>query len=516
MGELHIMTPPDPAELAWYPTSDQGNARRLVARSQGLLRWVDHGRDEGYWIAYRDGRWQAALGSMAARLLADDVADCLREEARALAAQIREDKLGKDMPREVAEERLTELRRWANKSGNAAQARGMLDKARAMLAIPPDAFDRDPLAFNCRNGTLRFIEGAGGAWSTRLDPHDPEDMITRQAAVEYDPERQARRWSRRLEVLQPEEDQREFMQRVYGYALQGIRSAQVFIIAQGKGGDGKSLTHGVLAHLMGDYYRRAGIKSFLKGGQKSGSDHSEDLARLAGDTRLVTAAEPPKRSSWNTEIIKDMTGGDKIVVRGLRESSREITPGWLLVVECNTYPAIETADDGFRRRIEVLQWPVQVPKGQQGDFDQIKRELIAEGPGVLNWMIEGALKWLAERDLKPSARGKEAKEAYVNAADPFGEWYRARCVTGSNAELRENMTALHEDFATFCKHELAVEDDYVPKVRKFGTLLEERQHPKRKSNGVMWRLGIRLKTEAELAADALQVEIEPVEGMPGD
>ncbi|MEL6707624.1 MAG: phage/plasmid primase, P4 family [Pseudomonadota bacterium] len=514
MGELHVMPAPDPVELAWYATNDQGNAQRLKARVLGLLRWVDMGADQGYWIAYKDGRWQTQIGAREARLAADDVAECLRLEARALAQQIAEEKLGKDVPKEVAEEQLEILRKWANKSGNAVQSRGMLDKARAVLAVSPDAFDSDPLAFNCRNGTVRFYQDAG-AWRVRLDPHDPHDMITRQADVDYDAEAPRPRWERRTENLQPEPDQREFMKRIYGYAMLGIRSAQVFIIAQGKGGDGKSLTHAIFAAMLGDYYRRAGIKSFLKGAQKSGSDHSEDLARLAGDTRLVTASEPPRRSTWDTEIIKDMTGGDKIVVRGLRESSREIRPGWLLVVECNTYPAIETADDGFRRRVEVLQWPVQVPKGSRGDFETIKAELLAERSGVLNWMIEGALAWLESRDLMPSERAMAAKEAYVNAADPFGDWYRARCVTGRSDEFKTKVSDLHEDFARYCRDELDIDEDYVPKIRKFGAMLEERQHRKRKIS-VWYRLGIRLKTDAELAADCVPSGGGEVESMPGD
>jgi len=496
---LHIMPPPDPNELAWYMTNDQGNAQRLKARTRGTLAWVDMGEDVGYWIAYRDGRWQASIGSREARLAADDVAECLRLEAQALAVQIKDGNLPEGQSVDMAHDRLDEMRRHANKSGNHAQAVGMLQKARALLSVSPDDFDRDKMAFNCLNGTVRFYQ-EGGTWRVRLDDHNPADMITRRADVMFDPNAQCPAWDERLEFLQPEADQREFMRRIYGYAMVGARSAQKFIIAQGKGGDGKSLTHAIFAALFGEYYRRAGIKSFLKGGQKSGSDHSEDLARLAGETRLVTASEPPKRSSWNTEIIKDMTGGDKIVVRGLRQNSREITPAWLLVVECNTYPKIETADDGFRRRVEILQWPVQVHPAYRGDFNQIKQQMIDEGPGILNWMIGGALAWLESRDLKPSKRAQEAKEAYVNAADPFGDWYRARCITGAPDEFKERVSDLHSDFLTYCTTELDVDEEYVLKIRKFGELLEERHHPKRKIS-VWYRLGIRLKTDRELLED---------------
>jgi len=500
VGQLHVLTPPDPLELAWYPTSDAGNAQRLAKRSQGLLRWVDLGNGIGYWIAYDSGRWRTDIGMLKARLATDDVAACLHQEATALNRQISDQKLPPGMSAEVANERLTELRKWARDSGNANRARGMLDKAWPLLAVGVDAFDSDPMAVNVRNGTLRFVEGPKG-WSVRLDPHDPNDMISRMAEVEYDPAATCPKWLKRLERLQPEADQREFMRRIFGYALQGLRSEQVFVVAQGKGGDGKSLTHVILSGIFGDYYRHADVQSFLQGGRKSGSDHSEDLARLAGDTRLVTCDEPERGSVWNSKIIKQMTGGGKMTVRALREASREIRPGWLAIVECNTFPRVPTSDDGFWRRCKVLEWPVQLSRAEQGDFEAIKAEMLAERAGILNWMIGGALAWLAERSLKESARAVEVRESYRNSSDPFGEWYRARCVLGNPEQVREQISRLHEDFARYCRDEIGIDEDKIPKIRAFGTQLDERQHRARKSNGVKVRLGIRLKTEAELEAD---------------
>lgn len=501
MGQLHVLPTPNPLELAWYPPNDDGNAERLAARSQGLLRWVDMGDGLGYWVAYKDGRWRRDIGLREARLAAKDVARRLIDEAKALHAQITEGKLPPGMSAEVAQDRLTELRKWSRESGNSNRARNMLDQAQSLLAVGVDEFDRDPLAVNLRNGTLRFIEGPDG-WSVRLDPHEPGEMFSRMAEVEYDPDAKCPKWLKRLEKLQPEADQREFMRRIFGYALQGLRSEQVFVVAQGKGGDGKSLTHIVIAEMLGDYYKGADVQTFLQGGRKSGSDHSEDLARLAGDNRLVTSDEPERGSTWSSSVLKKMTGGKTMTVRGLRESSREIKPAWLLIVEVNTFPRVPTSDDGFWRRCKVLEWPVQMPRSEQGDFEAIKADLLAERSGILNWMIGGALTWLAERDLKESARATEVRESYRNASDPFGEWYRARCIVGARDQYSEQITRLHEDFQRYCRDEIGVEEDKVPKIRAFGTMLSERQHPSRKSNGVMMRFGIRLKTEAEMAAAA--------------
>lgn len=502
-NNLHVMTPPDAQELAWYPTNDRGNARRLMARSKGLLRWVDLGEQAGYWIGYDGQRWDRSTGERQARLLADEVADCLREEAIALAQQVKDGKIPENMPAEVAQERVTELRKWALKSGNAAQTEGMLKKAKPIMAVREDEFDQQPYSLNVQNGTLRFVH-EGGRWQVRLDPHDPADMLTRLAAVEYDGGAKCPKWLSRLEHIQPEPDQREMMRRIHGYSLLGVRSEQKWVVAQGRGGDGKSLSYVVLAAIMGDYYRHADVQTFLKGGTKSGSDHSEDLARLAGDVRFVTCDEPPRFSTWNSKILKQMTSGGHMTVRALREASKDIAPRWLLVCECNPFPRVESNDEGFWRRCLPFQWPVQLPPDQWGDFEQIRADLLAERSGILNWMIGGALAWLEERDLKPSERSIEVKENYRNTSDPFGEWYRTRCVTGDpkDPDLREKGADLHADFKTFCEDDLGIDSAKVPGQRAFGTQLDERQHPNRKTMGNKWRFGIRLKRRDELAAEA--------------
>lgn len=517
-ASLHVMAPPDPLELAWYPCNDRGNARRLQARSQGLLRWVDMGEQAGYWIGFDGTRWDRGTGERQARLLADEVADCLREEAIALAQQVKDGRIPAGMPPNIAEERVIEIRKWALKSGNAAQTEGMLKKAKPIMAVSLDDFDPDPYAFNVLNGTLRFRQHGDG-WHVQRDDHDPADMITRIAAVEYAPRADCPQWLARLAHLHPEADQREMFRRIMGYALLGVRSEQKWVVAQGRGGDGKGVTVAVLSTIFGDYYRHADVQTFLKGGTKSGSDHSEDLARLGGDTRLVTCDEPERFSTWNSKILKQWTGGGRMTVRGLRQASVEIEPRGLLIVECNPFPRVPTSDDGFWRRCLPFRWKVQLSEAEQraGPFDQVKAALLGEGSGVLNWMIGGALAWLAERDLKPSADALETRETYRNTSDPFAEWYRTRCVTGDPADksLRQLGSELHADFKSFCEDELGIDGAKVPGQRAFGSQLDERQHPNRKSNGNKFRFGIRLKLPHERMADEAGVPEGPIEEVPG-
>lgn len=514
-AQVLMITPPDPERLAWYEQSDLGNAERFAARSRGLLKHVP---GKG-WIAWADTRWSFDQGEAAANLLAHDVARSIRDEVKALGEQIRAGRLprsmveaaGEEQAREMAQEKLVSLHKWAIKSGNSAQTRGMIAQAAHEMAASMEDFDPDPYAFNVRNGTLRFVE-QGGVWGVRRDDHEPADMITRMAEVDYVPGADCPEWKKRLELIQPDPADREQLQVLMGYCLTGLISEQQFYIWQGPGGDGKSMTLGVLTKIMGDYHRHAKVESFLEGPQRGGSDHSGDIARLAGDVRLVTCSEPRKRDRWNTGLIKEWTGGGTMTARALREAEFEFKPRGKLLIECNGLPAVPQGDDGWWRRVRVQQWPFQFARmGVKAEQPHVlEARLMAEASGILNWAIEGTLRWLNEGAIPLSSRSRKAASEYRRSTDPFDEWYLDWCVTADRSAMCRSAD-LYASFKAFCT---AAGLEKVPTETKFGLKLAERQHEKHKSGGNIFRRGIRLKTDAERNAAEAAQEAEDARFVP--
>jgi putative DNA primase/helicase len=495
------MTPPDPERLAWYEMNDLGNAERLKARSGGLLLYV---REKG-WIAYDGKRWSYDDGARRANQLAHDVARAIRDEVKALGEQIRAGRLPKSMVEamgeeaaaEAAKEKLASLHKWAIKSGNAAQTKGMLTQAADEMAVPADSFDTDAYALNCQNCTLRFLRGPDG-WRVEARPHDPLDRITRLADMTYVPGEECPRWAGRFAMIQPDEDQRRQLQVLMGYCLLGLVSDQQFYLNQGPGGDGKTMSWGTFAKLLGDYHRRAKVQTFLATGQRSGADHSSDIARLSGDIRLVTCAEPPKRSTFNSNLIKEVTGADKVTARALREAEIEFLPRWKLVMECNGLPRVDTGDDGWWRRVRMIPWPFQFKsRGVQTEQPHVlQAALLAEGSGILNWAIIGALEWLEHGGVPESRTSARALAEYRRSTDPFDEWYMDWCVTND----RDVSTRASDLYASFKEFSDLRGTEKIMSSTSFGLKLAEKQHEKHKSNGNIFRLGIRLRTDAERAA----------------
>jgi putative DNA primase/helicase len=157
-----------------FDCSDWGNARRLIEIAGDKLKWVE---DLQLWAHYDGTRWSTDRGAVEAQLLAQAVIRHIDLELRELSA-IRDDeeqlkrRFGKSYTPELAKSRINELRAHAVKSGSAGMTSGMLRQARPLLAAVLDDFDRDPLAYNVQNCTLRFVEEKG-RWTVKATPHEP-------------------------------------------------------------------------------------------------------------------------------------------------------------------------------------------------------------------------------------------------------------------------------------------------------------------------------------------------------
>jgi putative DNA primase/helicase len=489
------MTVSDPLTTAWLDTSDWGNAKRLMTIAGGKLLWIDEAQA---WSFYDDRRWTLLHGNIEAQRMAHRVIEHIDLEAEALG-EIAEDlvqlrkRVGEWCTSEIAQKRVETLRGHAVRSGSAGMTAGMLKQARSFMSASLDDFDQDPLAYNVLNGTLRFDKDEKGAWRVRRADHDPEDRMMQLANVEYDPKAECPFWLERLQLVTPDPEQLAALQPLYGYTLTGLTSDQSFYVHQGKGGDGKSATHMALADLHGDYYRHAGIKTFLQGADRGGAEHRSDLVRLKGDIRFVTSDEPKSRSIWDGETIKQITGS-LVTARGSQERT-EVTykPRFKFHAECNIIPKPPSDDKGFRRRFKVFQWLVSLDSTPQGEmpFEEVLERLAAEKSGILNWLIEGALQFLPTRKVpQPKAMADVLADFWADAS-PMLEWKAEWCDT-SDPEAKTPAKELWDSFKGWCE---AAGIENFGNPTSFGRALRDQHHGvwKDPRGGKRWRKGIRLR-----------------------
>jgi putative DNA primase/helicase len=113
------------------------------------------------------------------------------------------------------------------------------------IAVTPDDLDADPLLLNCPNGTVDLRTG-------ELRPHDPADLLTKSSGAAYDPAADGPTWAKFLETVQPEEKMREYLQRLFGHALEGRVTEHILPICHGDGANGKGTLIAAVLAALGD------------------------------------------------------------------------------------------------------------------------------------------------------------------------------------------------------------------------------------------------------------------------
>lgn len=366
-----------------------------------------------------------------------------------------------DLAVKALNSRRTKRRAFAKSSGNTGKIEGMLAEASSYLSAPIAAFDTEPLALNLLNGTLRFVAEdvddpdcpdpdvtrTVRTWTVRLDPHRREDLITKLAPVDYDPAARAPIFEAFLARVQPEADNRSYLQRLLGLAVTAIVDEQMFAIFHGEGRNGKSTLIDTVAWLLGDYSTTVPIASLVTDQNRRGQEATPDLVRVPG-ARLVRSAEPKEGLPLDENLIKELTGGEPVNIRRLNQEFVEVYPVFKLIISCNRKPVIRGSDDGIWRRVHLVPFDVQIPKDEIDK--KLKDKLRAEASGILNWLVAGALDYLARGALDPPQAVVAATQEYRDESDTIAAFVRAAVEITHNPNDVVEAGTLYEAFVVYC------------------------------------------------------------------
>ncbi|MFG1370710.1 phage/plasmid primase, P4 family [Xanthobacter oligotrophicus] len=441
-GESHAPPPGGPVDkevvsfCASLPQNDTGNAHRLIAHFGKDLVVA---REQG-WMVWTGTHWDLESGAAAVKLRAQWTAPRIISEAKEL-------KMGATEKDDDFEKRVAARRKFAVSSGNASRSAAMISLAEPHLTRPVEDFDGGPLMVAVRNGVIVFRREVDPdcpdpdvtRWRVEVDfrPHRREDLITKVMPVDYDPEAKCPTWDRFLGRFQPKEHLRRFLQVFHGLGLTG-RTVQALVFHYGGGANGKSTFINAICDLMGSYAQQLSAESITGQGQRRGDQATPDLARLPG-ARLVRVSELPRGEPLKEALIKQLTGGEPMLVRHLNKGFFEFPPEFKAVMSGNDLPQVGGVDHGIWRRMRLVPWEVTIPEGEQREMSEVLAEFAQERSGILNWLVEGARIFLTEGLISPD-EVTAATQAYRDEMDPIGGFV-TDCVEKTEPGLNASVTA---------------------------------------------------------------------------
>ncbi|MFE6946613.1 DNA primase family protein [Streptomyces chartreusis] len=338
------------------------------------------------------------------------------------------------------------LQRHRRRSLSTAGMNAMLTQARSApgMVLSAALLDADPYALCTPAGIVDLRTG----FIRRPDPN--KDFHSRSTSVA--PAAQTTpRWRAFLaDTFGDDAEGAEminFLHLLLGYSLTGDVGAQVLPFLFGSGKNGKSVLLDVLIKLLGDY-ADAAPPGFLMARPFEG--HPTDLAELHG-RRVIVCSEVKPGDKFDEARVKLLTGGDRIKARRMRQDFFSFEPTHKLWLLGNHRPEVGTGGFAFWRRMRLI--PFERVVSDDRKIDNLADVLVTEeGPGILNWLISGACRYLGgDRDLGGPQRVRLATTAYAETEDHTGRFFEECCVLG--AKHRAEQARLYGCYSAWCQRE---------------------------------------------------------------
>jgi putative DNA primase/helicase len=386
--------------------TQDGIARIFARRYDGRLRYC---HDAGAWYEWSGSHWK-------------------KDEKAAAFQFVRE--LGREFTEAPATVKsdVKEVRRVTFAGGVERFAQGD-----PVFAVTSADWDRDLYLLGTPAGTVDLMTG-------KLREPDPADGITKVTLVAPSEKADCPLWLKFLgETFGDDPAMVRFLQQWAGYCLTGDIREHALLFGTGDGGNGKGVFLHTIAGIMQDYAVAATMQTFTASTHER---HSTELAMLRG-ARMVTASETEKGRAWAEARIKQLTGGDPITCRFMRQDDFTYIPQFKLTIIGNHKPQLQNVDAAARRRFNIIPFnnkPAVVDR-------ELESKLMGEAPAILRWMIDGCVDWQTNGLVRPQSV-LDATNDYFSDQDSFSQWIAECCEcdpgntykTASAAELYQSWT----------------------------------------------------------------------------
>ncbi len=469
-----------------FPKTDLGNSDRLIRRYGHVIKFS---HNEKMWYIWDGISWKPDFNGKIMRV------------ARDTALQI-----GNEAGKMNGDMAISDMFKWAGASQNGTRIKMMVELAKIPeTAVPETGFDSDPSLLNFQNGTLNLK-------TFEFHRHCREDMLSMVMGCEYDSGETCPKWKAQMNLIfEKNEEMIHFFQELCGYHFLADHPMQCMFMHHGDGQNGRSVVFHVLEMIFGDYAGPFPTELLLYSKFRNiGSVKPQPELLTLVRKRFLIAKETDKGQILSEDSVKKFTGGDTSNARLCHSNRMERFRGILKInLVTNYLPRVRGTDKGIQRRLVKIPYMVKIPEETRRPFDEVVAELIAEAPGIINWMVEGYHRVLENRKMVALPETvKTATFDYIRKEDVFGRWLADECYHGNDIESDNCLTptAATTQYKAWADREgevtLSTREIREEMVRRFG-------EPHRNKNKRYYS-GIRLLNEKEKKTGEIEKGTEQV------
>jgi putative DNA primase/helicase len=355
------------------------------------------------------------------------------DHAAAIEKAKSKDESLKEEVREKHEKNYGELKKriFTLKSGH--RKRNVLWCAGIGAGLTGREWDKDPWKLACKNGVLDLKEG-------ELLPGKQSDYIKTATEIEYSDDAKCPKWEQFLkEIFDHDDDLINYVKRLFGYGITGLKQEHVLPVLWGAGRNGKGTFLETIKEVLGKLAHKTKAESLMDNGKlkASGTADADTIAFMG--KRIIWASETNEGGRMNVGRIKELVGGDTLNARApYARRSVEFDPSHLLCLITNAKPYAPASDFALWERVALIPFTLSFVEDPKAEHERkvnkrLPDELKKELPGILTWLVMGCIEWHII-GLSPPEIVRSATTRYQKENDLIGDFISECCEVDPNAE----------------------------------------------------------------------------------
>ncbi len=288
----------------------------------------------------------------------------------------------------------------------------------------------DEVWLNLRNGTLVLKKDGNVA----LHDHCKEDLFRYTIGYDYDGEATCPLWQSFLDGVLPEKESQMVLGEFIGYCLMKSHKHEKMLWLFGPGGNGKSVTLEIIEALLG----AENISSLNL------SDLTNDDVKRAGIEGKMLNISHESGKDVNASVLKQLSSGERVLIKRLYYDPRETRDYGKFMAAFNILPLAENTA-GYMRRLIILPYDVTIT--QERIDKQLVDKLKCELSGILNWVLEGALRLMKNDCFTESPKCEDALQRYRTNSDSVSLFVNEMC---DKSEILMKGNLIYTEYKSYC------------------------------------------------------------------
>lgn len=211
---------------------------------------------------------------------------------------------------------------------------------------------------NSKKHLVPFTNGVYDLIENKFRKTKKDDYVNLTANFPYDTSVRNPEVYTFLEQVLPNQGVRDFILKKMSECLNGDIPNTYFIMFIGdSGANGKSQLLNLMKLAMGDFGEKVEVTLLTRKRSNANEANTEKMKLM--NKRFAFLSEPEDGEKINIGLLKELTGSEEIVARGLYQDAMSFVMEAKLFLACNELPEIKGEDTALWRRIRVVDFPSQ-------------------------------------------------------------------------------------------------------------------------------------------------------------